>query len=86
MKSLTVPKFWKSYFELSSEIKVAAKKQFRFWKADQSHPSVQFKKVGLFWAARVTEDYRALCYKEGEDFYWFWIGKHSEYEKKIKQK
>jgi len=30
------------------------------------------------------ENYRALALKKGEDYYWFWIGSHDEYEELIK--
>jgi hypothetical protein len=28
----------------------------------------------------VTDDYRALGRREGEDIIWFWIGPHAEYD------
>ncbi len=43
------------------------------------HPSVRFKKVGTLWSVRIDENYRALSLKEGDIFYWFWIGNHENY-------
>jgi hypothetical protein len=86
MASSTLPRFWATYADLPAQIKVIAGKQFRLWSSDSSHPSVQFKKVGLFWSARVTDDYRALCYFKDGDYYWFWIGKHAEYERILRGK
>jgi hypothetical protein len=40
--------------------------------------------VGKFWSARVGLNYRALSFKDGEDFIWVWIGTHDEYKKIIK--
>ena len=84
MKSLTTSKFWKCYADLPPEVQKAARKQFIIWLKDSSHPSLQFKKVGRVWSARVNLEYRALCYPKDGDFYWFWIGHHSEYDKLLK--
>lgn len=84
MKSSTVPKFWASYAELPPPIKVLARKQFHLWIDNPSHPSLQFKKVGLFWSVRISEDFRALCYMKDGIHYWFWIGKHAEYDRMLK--
>lgn len=45
------------------------------------HPSVQLKPVVGFWSARLTGAYRVLALREGNDFTWFWIGTHDEYER-----
>jgi len=51
-------------------------------KNDLNHPSLSFKKVGKFWSARVGINYRALAFKDGEDY--IWIGSHDEYERLLK--
>jgi hypothetical protein len=85
MKSLTTPDFWQSYANLPSQIKQQAKKAYRLWINNIFHPSLHFKKVGKnIWSVRITDDYRALALKKGEDYYWFWIGSHDEYEQLIK--
>jgi len=86
MKSFTTPKFRRLYAALPEEVRATARKQFRLWMKNQSHPSVQFKKTGLFWSARVTDDFRALAYPKAGDFHWFWIGRHNEYDKILKGK
>jgi hypothetical protein len=86
MKSSTVPRFWTAYADLPPQVKVSARKQFRLWLDNPSHPSLQFKKVGLFWSVRITDDFRALCLDKNGTHYWFWIGKHSEYDKILKGK
>ncbi len=80
MKSLTTLRFWRSHAALRPEIKLAARKQYRLWKENPRHPSLQFKKVGPFWSARITEDYRSLALLRDDVYYWFWIGTHAEYE------
>jgi hypothetical protein len=50
-------------------------------KLDPQHPSLQLKKVGRFWSARVTIRVRALARDRAEGLVWFWIGVHGEYDK-----
>ncbi|GFE70273.1 hypothetical protein [Chroococcus sp. FPU101] len=81
MKSLTTPDFWNAYLALPQDLKKQAKKAYQQWKADPSHPSLHFKKVRKnTWSVRITRDYRALALKKGDDYYWFWIGSHDEYD------
>ncbi len=51
---------------------------------NSSHPSVHFKNAGNFWVARVDRNHRAVAVWDGEDFLWFWIGRHDEYERIIR--
>ncbi|MFB2767925.1 type II toxin-antitoxin system RelE/ParE family toxin [Pelatocladus sp. BLCC-F211] len=81
MKSLTTPDFWEAYARLPEDVREQARKAYKLWQENQSHPSLHFKKVGKnLWSARVTGGYRALALKKGDDYYWFWIGSHDEYE------
>lgn len=63
------------------EIRSLAKKNFQLLKADPSHPSLQFKKVGKVWSARVGSNYRAVATPIEGGFLWVWIGTHAEYDK-----
>lgn len=84
MKSLTTTEFWLLYAALPPKIKQQSRKAYRLWMNNQFHPSLHFKKVGNnLWSARVTGGYRALALKKGDDFYWFWIGTHDEYDSLI---
>jgi len=69
--------------ELPPEVRALAGKNFRLWLRDPRHPSLQFKKVGGFWSARVGLDYRAIAKVSGETAKWFWIGTHAEYDRLI---
>ena len=81
MKSLTTPDFWIAYAKLPLKIKKQARKTYQIWQENQSHPSLHFKKVGKnLWSVRITQNYRALALKKGDDYYWVWIGTHDEYE------
>jgi hypothetical protein len=42
------------------DIRNLADKNFQLLKADSSHPSLHFKKVGKVWSARVGSNYRAV--------------------------
>jgi len=83
MTHLTSPEFWKCYDALPSEIQSLADAKFELLKADPSHPSLHFKKVGHLWSARVTRNYRVLADEENGEYTWFWIGPHDEYERLI---
>lgn len=54
---------------------------FAHLKQDPRHPSLQFKKVGRFWSARVGGHYRALAVEATDGLVWFWIGSHADYDR-----
>lgn len=56
---------------------------FALLRADPSHPSLHFKKVGRFRSARVGLQYRALSVEVENGLLWFWFGTHVEYEQMI---
>ncbi|WP_315788986.1 hypothetical protein [Fischerella sp. JS2] len=81
MKSLTTPDFWEAYARLPEDVREQATKAYQLWQENQSHMSLHFKKVGKnLWSVRVTGGYRALALKKGDDYYWFWLGTHDEYD------
>ncbi len=84
MKSFATGDFWKAYAKLSPDMKEQARKAYRLWKENSLHPSLHFKKVGKLWSARISGGYRALALKKDDDYYWFWIGEHDEYENLLK--
>lgn len=81
MKHRASKKFWNFYAELPEQIQKLADQNYLLIKNDPRHPSLHFKKVGRFWSARVGIHYRAAAVQEGDDFVWFWIGHHSEYDR-----
>jgi hypothetical protein len=80
----TTPQFWQRFDALPEEVQQLARKNFRLLQQDSRHPSLQFKRVGDYWSARVGLNYRALAVEDGSDFVWTWIGTHAEYDKLIK--
>ena len=84
MKSLTTPDFWEAYAALPPAIKAQAQKTYQIWLSDRFYPSLHFKKVNQnLWSIRINREYRALALKEEDDYYWFWIGLHDEYDRLI---
>jgi hypothetical protein len=83
VKHFATPKFWDLLGELPEAIRDQAKKNFGILKQDPSHPSLHFKKTGRFWSARVNLSYRALAIQDEQEFVWFWIGNHKDFERLI---
>jgi uncharacterized protein (DUF427 family) len=74
------PAFWAAYRKLPAKIRALADERFELLKSNPRHPSLRWKNVGRYWSARIDQDYRALAVKAGDDFIWFWIGRHAEYD------
>jgi hypothetical protein len=71
---------------LPPRIKRLARKNYRLWKQNPSHPGLQFKLVGKrmpVYSVRVGLGWRALGLRVDDSIVWFWIGSHAEYEKII---
>ncbi len=85
MKHRTTQEFRKLYDELPHEIKELANKNFELLKRDPLHPSLRFKKIGKVWSVRIGNGYRALAFKDKDEFIWFWIGTHEEYNRITKK-
>ncbi|MEQ8468958.1 MAG: hypothetical protein RID09_00785 [Coleofasciculus sp. G1-WW12-02] len=79
----TTPKFWQRFYALPETVQRQARKSYDLLKADPNHPSLNFKKVGKYWSARIGLSYRALAVEDGSDFIWVWIGDHDEYDRLI---
>jgi len=65
---------------LPSEVQKLADQAYAHLKQDPRHPSLQFKKVGRFWSARIGGHYRALAVEVADGLVWFWIGSHAAYD------
>jgi hypothetical protein len=88
LKSYRTKTFKKLFNDLPIDVQTLARKNYRLWKADFSHPGLQFKQVldePLTYSIRLGLHYRCLGIKKDEAMYWFWIGTHSAYDKIIQQ-
>ncbi|MEH2094955.1 hypothetical protein [Nostoc sp.] len=81
MKHRATPDFWYYYRQLPIDIQELANRCYQFLQEDPKHPSLHFKKVGQFWSVRIGIHYGALAVKEDDNFVWFWIGSHPEYDR-----
>ena len=86
MKHRAVDSYWREYDSLPEHIRELADKAFELMKQDPKHPSLHFKNVGRCWSARVGRHHRALAIQDAEDFVWFWIGDHDEYDRLLKRR
>jgi hypothetical protein len=84
MKHRTTPRFWECYGSLPTDVQELADKNFQLLQRNPRHPSLQFKKVGNLWSARVGLVHWALAVEDGEEFLWVWIGTHDDYERMIR--
>lgn len=85
MNHYTTPEFWACYNALPEAVRKLADRNFEGLKADPQHPSLHFKQIGKVWSARVGIGHRALAVRSGEDWIWFWIGSHADYDKLLKR-
>ena len=86
MNSKATKDFWREYEKLPDSVKDLAKKSYELFKNNQSHPSLQFKKVNndpQVYSVRITLYYRALGVKDNDTIIWFWIGNHGDYDKLV---
>jgi uncharacterized membrane protein len=83
-RSHALAEFWEHFQALPADIQVQANKQYSLFEANPNHPSLRLKEIGPYWSVRVSRGYRALARRRGNDYFWFWIGPHDEYERILK--
>ena len=87
MISHTTKAFRQLLLDLPKVQKRQSQSAYRQFKADPYHPSLNFKRVHskrLMYSVRISKNYRAVGILSENEIVWFWIGKHSEYEKILK--
>lgn len=86
MTSRVTPSFWRALRAMTRSEQRAAKRAYRRFMADPSHPSLQFKKLagqGELWSVRVNLSVRAVGQRAGDVITWVWIGSHSSFDNKF---
>ena len=67
------------------DIQKRARKSYRRFQIDPSHPGLQFKRLHSalpLWSVRISDSYRAVGVRKSDtDIIWFFIGTHAEYDK-----
>lgn len=87
MRSHLTKDFIACFRQLPDRIQRLARKNYKLWKEDPSHPSLQFKLVGkhkTVYSVRVGIGWRALGLKVNDAIVWFWIGSHADYERLVR--
>jgi hypothetical protein len=88
MNSRRTLRFRQLLAALPANVRNQAAIAYRHFRDDPSHPSLHFKKVHPklpIYSARINDDYRAVGQMRANGIVWFWIGKHEEYERLLKQ-
>ena len=78
------PWFRRDFAKLPRSIQERARAAYRRFQADSSHPGLQFKQLhasSQLWSVRVTESYRAVGARDGDNIVWFFTGTHGEYDR-----
>lgn len=72
------------YEALPPQVRQQAKRIFEQFQEDPHHPTLKFKKLNRhpnYWSVRISPWYRAVCKRDGETVYWFWIGSHADFDR-----
>ena len=83
MNHQATPRVWQCYRRLPEHVQRLADHCYQLLRADSSHPSLHFRKVGRFWSARVGLHCRTLAVEDQGTMVWFWIGSHAEYDRLV---
>lgn len=84
MKSHLNADFIQLFQTLPNRIKRKARKNYKLWKQNKQHPSLEFKRVHAgkhIYSIRIGIGWRALGIIAEDTIVWFWIGSHNDYEK-----
>ena len=84
MRSRTTKRFRNAFAELPPPVQRQARAAYTHFRRDPAHPSLNFKQVHAIrpiYSARVSRGYRALAERRGDEWIWFWIGSHAEYDR-----
>lgn len=83
MTSHVNARFRDDFARLPTRIQQQARRAYRLFMTDPSHPGLEFKKLPPhqdIWSVRISDNYRAIGQREGESIVWFFIGTHAEYD------
>ena len=86
MTSRGTPLFWELYRELPRDIQAAARAAYRRFRENPAHPSLRLERLRSdprAWAVRLTLNYRAVAFRQGEDWIWIWVGNHHEFDRRF---
>jgi hypothetical protein len=79
MNSSVTPSFRETFRRLPPDIRERARRAYKEWRANPH--ARRFKRVGEDVSVRIDQNYRALGYIEDDTIYWYWIGRHDDYDR-----
>ena len=85
-QSRTTRQFWRLFSDLPSDAQRDAKRSYHLFQSNPANPGLQFKKLegeDNLYSVRIGLDYRALAVMRKDRIVWYWIGKHSEYDRMV---
>ena len=82
----TTKHFWRLFSNLPLEVQNEARRGYRHFRDDPSHPGLQFKKIQgedniYYLLSSDWSRYRALAAMQGSRIVWYWIGSHADYDR-----
>jgi hypothetical protein len=72
---------------LPKPVQEQAREAYRLFARDPAHPGLHLKKVGdnpTVVSVRILRGYRALGVREADSIVWFWIGSHTDYDRRLR--
>ncbi len=85
MNSHTTRSFREAFNALPSDVRQRARRAYKRWLKNPDLPGLRFKRVGDEVSIRVGRDYRALGILQRDTVYWYWIGKHDVYDRRLEK-
>lgn len=89
MKSELTDGFIQKFSNLPERVKKTARKNYKLWKQNPSHPSLEFKKLNTtepVYSVRAGVGWRAVgVMKNSDTIVWFWIGSHADYDQLLRK-
>lgn len=79
MNSRVTASFIEAFRRLPPEIQERTKRAYKEWRANPA--ARKFKRVGEDVSVRIDRNYRALGYIEDDTVYWYWVGRHDDYDR-----
>jgi len=76
------------FSRLLAEVRLHARRAFRLWQKDPTHPSLRFKRIHAtmpIFAVRIGIHWRVVGVQREDRMVWFWIGSHSDYDSLVAQ-
>ena len=86
MTSRGTADFWRLYRELPQNLQQAARVAYRKFRENPAHPSLRLERLRTdprAWSVRVSLNYRAVAFRQGEEWIWIWIGNHKEFDRRF---